>query len=281
MGRPPWVSPIQTTPMWLLPKGNPFEMVYPDQEGIGTLLIPNTVALVKNGPTPETGGYDRLPTFRGDGEPPCLRRSGADASPKRVHKPPTVPDIASFRFMNVNYGDVADRLDQARVSVKSSYPLKAVPGCEASRVRTARINRVEWRSVSLCRSVAFPHPDLLGRRPCDTAGLMTGRVWGLLANSLVLSLGTAFLSVLIGVPLAFLFRSTDFPLSGLLEKVFLIPLVVPPYLHALLWERACPFRFPPREKDLFPCPVLYRESSCSPWPSFPSSCLSLRRGCAP
>jgi len=33
----------------------PIGMIYPDQDGIGTLLIPNTVALIKNSPHPEEG----------------------------------------------------------------------------------------------------------------------------------------------------------------------------------------------------------------------------------
>ncbi|WP_411845735.1 extracellular solute-binding protein [Roseibacillus persicicus] len=36
-------------------KKRPVAMIYPDQEGEGTLLIPNTVCLIANGPNPETG----------------------------------------------------------------------------------------------------------------------------------------------------------------------------------------------------------------------------------
>lgn len=35
--------------------GNPVRAVYPDQDGIGTLLIPNTVSLVRGGPNPVNG----------------------------------------------------------------------------------------------------------------------------------------------------------------------------------------------------------------------------------
>jgi iron(III) transport system substrate-binding protein len=36
-------------------QGRPLELIFPDQDGIGALLIPNTVALIKNGPNPERG----------------------------------------------------------------------------------------------------------------------------------------------------------------------------------------------------------------------------------
>lgn len=35
--------------------GKPLEVIFPDQDGIGALLIPNTVALVKGGPRPDLG----------------------------------------------------------------------------------------------------------------------------------------------------------------------------------------------------------------------------------
>jgi len=36
-------------------QGFPIKMIPPDQDGAGTMLIPNTVALIKNGPNPEAG----------------------------------------------------------------------------------------------------------------------------------------------------------------------------------------------------------------------------------
>jgi iron(III) transport system substrate-binding protein len=36
-------------------QGKPVEVIFPDQEGMGTLLIPNTVALIAGGPNPEQG----------------------------------------------------------------------------------------------------------------------------------------------------------------------------------------------------------------------------------
>ena len=36
-------------------EGKPVNIIWPDKEGMGTLLIPNTVALIKGGPNPEAG----------------------------------------------------------------------------------------------------------------------------------------------------------------------------------------------------------------------------------
>jgi iron(III) transport system substrate-binding protein len=36
-------------------QGRPLEVIFPDQGGMGALLIPNTVALIKGGPNPELG----------------------------------------------------------------------------------------------------------------------------------------------------------------------------------------------------------------------------------
>jgi len=36
-------------------KGEPVEIIIPDQDNMGALVIPNTVALIKDGPNPETG----------------------------------------------------------------------------------------------------------------------------------------------------------------------------------------------------------------------------------
>jgi iron(III) transport system substrate-binding protein len=36
-------------------KKRPVEMIYPDQDGMGALVIPNTVALIRGGPNPENG----------------------------------------------------------------------------------------------------------------------------------------------------------------------------------------------------------------------------------
>jgi len=57
----------------------------------------------------------------------------------------------------------------------------------------------------------------------------------LFVNSLLLSGGTAFFSLIIGVPSGFLLARTDLYFRKYLLYIFLIPLIIPPYIHAIAW----------------------------------------------
>lgn len=63
----------------------------------------------------------------------------------------------------------------------------------------------------------------------------TSRQIGLMKTSLVLAGFTSLTSLLIGVPLAFLLHKTDLPGKKYLAFVCLIPLLLPPYIQALVW----------------------------------------------
>jgi iron(III) transport system permease protein len=65
--------------------------------------------------------------------------------------------------------------------------------------------------------------------------LAAGRSWQLLANSLKLSLTTAFISTLVGLPLGLLFAKTNLPLRRVFVLLFTLPLVIPPYIWAVSW----------------------------------------------
>ncbi len=65
--------------------------------------------------------------------------------------------------------------------------------------------------------------------------LASGREWTLMGHSFALSLLTALLSTVIGVPLGILFSKTDLPLRRLFTVLFTIPLLVPPYISAVSW----------------------------------------------
>jgi iron(III) transport system substrate-binding protein len=94
--------------------GKPVRMVYPDARGIGTLLIPNTVGLVANGPNPENGKklIDYLLSERIESE---LAFGEAAQMPVRpnVPKPDYVPSIDDIRVMQVDYEDMVKNLDAA------------------------------------------------------------------------------------------------------------------------------------------------------------------------
>ena len=94
--------------------GKPVGMLFPDQDGVGTLLIPNTAALIKGGPNPESGR--RLIDYLLSRE--VERRLAFSESmqiPVRddVERPPQVPPYAGIKAMQVDYADIAANLDRA------------------------------------------------------------------------------------------------------------------------------------------------------------------------
>lgn len=91
--------------------GKPVKVIYPDQDGIGTLLIPNTVCLIKAAPHPEAGKklIDFLLSRKVES---MLAHSNAVQMPLRagVDKPPHVPDFSDITSMTVDWEKVADQM---------------------------------------------------------------------------------------------------------------------------------------------------------------------------
>src|SRR5216683_7824043 len=95
-----------------LKEGAPVEVVYPDQEGIGTLVMPTTALLLKGGPHPETGRklVDYLLT-------PDVERRMADSAghvPLRsdVPVPQGVKRVSNIKAMQVDYARVATDMER-------------------------------------------------------------------------------------------------------------------------------------------------------------------------
>lgn len=61
------------------------------------------------------------------------------------------------------------------------------------------------------------------------------REWMLLSNSFTLAGATTLITVLLGVPLGTLFAKTDLPLKNIFTILFVIPLIIPPYILAIAW----------------------------------------------
>ncbi len=59
--------------------------------------------------------------------------------------------------------------------------------------------------------------------------------WDLMRNSMTLSTLVTVLSVAFGLPLGVLFGKTDFPFRRFFAGVFIIPLLIPPYILAVSW----------------------------------------------
>ncbi|MBU0762436.1 MAG: extracellular solute-binding protein, partial [Candidatus Altiarchaeota archaeon] len=94
--------------------GKAVDIIYPDQEsgGLGVFLIPNTVALVKNGPNPENGRKLIDYLLRRETEEK-LAYSASAQIPLRsiVSRPESVPYIDDLKLMDVDYNVVAGRMD--------------------------------------------------------------------------------------------------------------------------------------------------------------------------
>ena len=65
--------------------------------------------------------------------------------------------------------------------------------------------------------------------------LFDKRQIGLIKNSFGLSFGATLLSLAIGVPLAFLSAKTDLCGRKIVGVVYFIPILIPPYMHAIVW----------------------------------------------
>ena len=88
-------------------------VVYPDQTGIGTLVMPNAVALVKGAPHSEPGKklIDYLLSRQVEEK---LAKSTAAQMPLRpdVPVPPNVKPVSTIKDMAVTYSTLGKTIDQ-------------------------------------------------------------------------------------------------------------------------------------------------------------------------
>jgi len=94
--------------------GKPVRMYFPDKNGIGTLFIPNTVALIKKAPHPHEGQklIDYLLSREVESQ---LAYSDSAQIPVRgdVRRPGSLPEISTVKAMKVDYSQVAANMNQA------------------------------------------------------------------------------------------------------------------------------------------------------------------------
>lgn len=93
-------------------EGAAVEMVYPDQEGLGTLVMPTVVVLLRGGPNPELG--KKLVDFLLSAETERLMAEAAAHMPLRpgVDAPPGVKRVSDIRAMEVDYARVAEEMEK-------------------------------------------------------------------------------------------------------------------------------------------------------------------------
>ncbi len=95
-----------------LASGSPVQIVYPDQEGIGTLVMPTTVVLLKNGPNPAKGKalIDCLLSAKTE---EYLATHGAHMPLRKgVAAAPLAVPISEIRAMQVDYEEVAKKMEE-------------------------------------------------------------------------------------------------------------------------------------------------------------------------
>jgi len=94
-------------------EGSPVKMIFPDQSSIGTLIMPNMVCLIKN--SPNQGNGKKLIDYLISAEvEKSLAWAACAQMPLRydVRTPPDVLTIDAVKGMNINYHDVAMKLDK-------------------------------------------------------------------------------------------------------------------------------------------------------------------------
>ena len=102
-------------------QGKPVEIVHPDQgtDGIGTLILPNAVMLIRGSPNPDNGKQliDYLLSKETERK---LASSDAAQIPLHggVEAPPHVPRIENLRAIEINYAEVAQKMTEIQPYLK-------------------------------------------------------------------------------------------------------------------------------------------------------------------
>jgi iron(III) transport system permease protein len=71
----------------------------------------------------------------------------------------------------------------------------------------------------------------------QAADFLTNDQWGLLGRSLLIASGAAALALCLGAPYALLCQRTDLPGRRFWQLAGVLPLLIPPFVHALTWSR--------------------------------------------
>jgi len=101
-----------------LREGRPLGLVFPGREGVGTLFMPNAVALIRGGPHPEEGR--RLIEYLLSSEVEALLRESAGQIPllPGANPPAELTGLGEARWMEVDYEEVARKLEEIQPYLK-------------------------------------------------------------------------------------------------------------------------------------------------------------------
>src|SRR5262249_26177177 len=93
--------------------GKPVGVVYPDQDGMGTLVVPNCVVLIAGGPNPEAGKRLIDYLLRRETEKTLAEGDAAQMPLRRgVPVPPHVVPLETLKQMQVDYVELGGRLEE-------------------------------------------------------------------------------------------------------------------------------------------------------------------------
>lgn len=106
-----------------LDEGKPVRMAFLDQKNSGTLLIPNTVSLIRNSPNP-AGGKQLIDYLLSPEVEEKLAQSRARQIPVRssIPLPEGVPSIDSIKAMEVDYAKVAENVEPCLELIRTLFP---------------------------------------------------------------------------------------------------------------------------------------------------------------
>jgi iron(III) transport system substrate-binding protein len=101
-----------------LENGEPLGLRFPDQEGAGTLFMPNAVARIRGGPNPAAA--QRLIDFLLTPQVEAMLRDSAGQIPVLPgNDPPEGFGLGEVRFMEVDYEDVARKIEEIQPYLRS------------------------------------------------------------------------------------------------------------------------------------------------------------------
>ncbi|MBN2013760.1 MAG: extracellular solute-binding protein [Candidatus Altiarchaeota archaeon] len=105
-----------------LVENKPVAMVFPDQDGMGTLVFPNSVMLIKNGPNPENGKklVDYLLSRDVERELAYTKAMQIPLKPG-VERPENVPDVDELKNIPVTPEELYNKLNVSQVFVQELF----------------------------------------------------------------------------------------------------------------------------------------------------------------
>ena len=103
-------------------RGYPVEMIYPDQENGGTLLIPNTIALLAGAPHPENA-RKLIDYLLSEKVEETLAFGDSMQIPVRsgVKRPSHCPSLEMLKVMQINYDSLAEKAEEHSERLRAMF----------------------------------------------------------------------------------------------------------------------------------------------------------------